>query len=355
MRHDEGVINHPREKEETMDKITTIGLDLAKHVFHVVGFNGRGKEIKKKMLRRAQVADFFAQLPPCRIGMEACASAHHWARKLAQQGHTVRLIPAQHVKAYVLGNKNDYNDARAIAEALDRPRMHCVAVKSVAQQDIQALHRLRQGCIKERTALGNQLRGLLGEYGLVLPQGVSVLRRRLPELLADAENGLTEMFRRLLSQGLQRLQEVDAHIDSYTRELDRQVQAQPACRRLQTLPGYGPVLASAFHSAVGDGQGFRRGRDVSAAIGLVPRQHSTGGKSVLLGISKRGDGYLRSLLVHGARAVVIQAARKTDRLSQWINRIRAQRGFNKAVVALANKLARMGWAVLRYNTEYQAA
>ncbi|NOZ09699.1 MAG: IS110 family transposase [Gammaproteobacteria bacterium] len=337
-----------------MNKITTIGLDLAKNIFHLIGFDARGKEVKKKMLRRSQMLEFFAQLPPCLIGMEACASAHYWGRELTRLGHTVRLIPAQHVKPFVQGNKNDYNDARAIAEAIDRPKIHYVAIKTVDQQDAQALERLRQGALDDRTALCNRLRGLLGEYGLVVPKGVNVLRRRIPELLEDAKNGLSEFFRRLLAQDYQRLQELDVHIVRYTQELKAHSQRSDACQRLQTIPGYGPILASRFHGVVGDGKAYRRGRDVSAALGVVPRQHSSGGKNVLLGISKRGDGHLRALLIHGARSVVRHAAKKDDRLSRWINKIQAERGYNKATVALANKMARIGWAVLRNNTLYQA-
>ena len=338
-----------------MSKITTVGLDLAKQVFHVVCCDARGKVVRKRMLKRSQVLRYFAQLEPALVGMEACASAHYWGRALGDLGHEVRLLAAQHVKAYVRGNKNDYNDAQAIAEAVVRPQLRAVAIKTVAQQDIQALHRLRQQCVAARTALSNQLRGLLAEYGVVLPKGLSSVRRRLPALLEDAENGLSECFRALLAQGYHQLCELDAHVEAYTEEVKRQAQRSEACRRLQTIPGFGPIVASVFHSAVGDGQGYRRGRDVSAAVGLVPRQHSSGGKSVLLGISKRGDRYLRSLLVHGARAVVRQAERKDDRLSRWINRIKAQRGHNKAVVALANKLARIGWAVLAQRGVYQAA
>jgi transposase len=264
------------------------------------------------------------------------------------------LIPPQYVKPYVRGNKNDYNDALAIAEAVVQPQMRFAAIKTVAQQDIQALHRLRERRIAERTALCNQVRGLLGEYGIVLPRGVVSLRRRLPELLEDAGNGLSELFRRLLAQCDQQFGELDAHIDGYTRELKRQSRQSAVCQRLETIPGYGPIVASVFYSVVGDGSAYRRGRDVSAAVGLVPRQHSSGGKENLLGISKRGDRYLRSLLIHGARSVVRQAAGKDDRLSRWINRVKAARGYNKAVVALANKLARIGWAVLAHNTTYQA-
>lgn len=338
-----------------MSNITTVGLDLAKNVFHVMCCDAHGKIVRRKMLKRPQVLEYFANLSPCLVGMEACASAHYWARELGALGHQVKLLPPRYVKPYVRGNKNDYNDALAIAEAVTRPQMRVVSVKTTGQQDIQALHRLRERRLADRTALCNQLRGLLAEYGLIFPKGVNVLRRRVPELLENAENGLSALFRRLLAQGYQQLQELDEHIDVYTEEMMRQSQQDEACQRLQTIPGFGPIVAGVFHSAVGNGDAYRRGRDVSASLGLVPRQHSSGGKEVLLGISKRGDRYLRSLLVHGARSVVIQAAKKDDRLSRWVNKVKAARGFNKAVVALANKMARMGWAVLANKAVYQAA
>ncbi len=336
-----------------MSEITTVGLDLAKTVFHVVCCDQHERQVKKKKLRRGQVLSYFANLPECLIGMEACASAHDWGRRLRELGHEVKLMPPQYVKPYLRGNKNDYNDAGAIAEAVRRPGMRFVTIKTVEQQDIQALHRLREARLGERTKLSNQIRGLLAEYGIVLPQGVNVVRKRIPEILEDGSNGLSDFFRRLLAHTYQQLQEADEHIDFYTEELNRHSQQDEAVARLQTVPGFGPIVASVFHSAVGDGKAFRRGRDVSASLGLVPKQHSTGGKPLLLGISKRGDRYLRSLLVHGARAVVRVAANKDDPLSRWINRIKAQRGFNKAAVALANKLARIGWAILRNNTVYQ--
>lgn len=337
-----------------MAKITTIGLDLAKSVFHVVGCDARGKVVRKRKLRRGQVLGYFATLARCRVALEACAGAHYWGRELEALGFEVKLLPAQYVKPYVRGNKNDYNDALAIAEAAERPEMRFVTLKSAAQQDIQALHRLRQGCVASRTQLCNRIRGLAAEYGWVAPAGVAALRRRIPEWLEAGEAGLSDWFRRLLAQSYAQLQELEAHIAFYDAELARHSRQDEACQRLQTIPGFGPVVASVFRSQLGQGEAFRRGRDVSAALGLVPRQHSTGGKEVLLGISKRGDGYLRSLLVHGARAVVARAKHKTDRLSRWINRIRAERGYNKAVVALANKLARIGWAVLAHDTVYRA-
>jgi transposase len=342
-------------REETKMKITTVGLDLAKTVFHVVCFDEHSKEVQKRMLQRKQVRLFFTQLQPCKVAMEACAGSNYWGRELKALGHEVMLIPAQHVKPYLRGNKNDFNDARAIAEASSRPSMPNVAIKTTEQQDIQATHRMRSQCVRDRTALCNSIRGLLGEYGIVLPKGVSVLRKSIHGLLEDAENGLSLHFRHLLARRYEQLIEADGHIDFFTHELEVQSKQDDACQRLQEIPGYGPIISSAFYSVVGDGGAYKRGRDVAASIGLVPRQHSSGGKDVLLGISKKGDVYLRSLLVHGARAVVTQAGKKKDRLSLWINRIVAERGWNRAVVATANKMARIGWAVLSHNSHYQAA
>lgn len=338
-----------------MREIKTVGLDLAKNVFHLVGCDERGKQVKRKRLRRKQVLAYFAQLPPCLVGMEACAGAHYWGRQLEALGHRVRLIPPQYVKPFVQGNKNDYNDALAIAEAVVRPQMRFVAVKTPSQQDIQALHRLRQARIAERTALNNQIRGLLAEYGIVLPKGLATLRKRLPEILEDAENGLSDIIRPLLSRSYQQLRELDGHIEAYDTQLARHAREEEAIQRLQTIPGFGPVVASVFFSQVGNGSAFPNGRGVSAATGLVPAQNGTGGDTKLLGISKRGDRPLRALLVHGARSVARQAPGKEDDLSRWVVRLIDRRGFNKAVVALANKLARIGWAVLRHNTVYQPA
>ena len=317
-------------------------------------YKRQGKVVQKKKLRRGQLLLYFTQLEPCLVGMEGCASAHHWAREFEKLGHTVRLIPAQHVKAYLRGNKNDYNDALAIAEAVVRPEMRFLAIKTQAQQDVQALHRLRESQIKMRTSLCNRVRGLLAEFGIILTKGVSVIRRSLPDILEDAENGLSDLFRQMLLQSQRQFLELDEHIAYYDKLIQVQSQSNDACQRLQAIPGFGPIVSSVFVSYVVDGQGYRRGRDVSASLGLVPMQHSSGGKDQLLGISKRGDRYLRCLLVHGARAAVRAAAKKDDNLSRWINRIRDKRGIHKATVALANKLARIGWAILYYKTEYQS-
>lgn len=333
--------------------ISIAGLDLAKNVFHVVFFDRHFKEVRKRMLRRSQVLSFFTNTPPIRIGMEACSGASYWGRELRKLGHEVKLIAPQHVKPYVRGNKNDYNDARAIAEAATRPGMPTVPVRTTEEQDIQAIHRMRSQCTRDRTALCNSTRGLLSEYGIVMAKGVTNLRKRIPELLEDEGNALSPLFKQLLARRYEQLVEIDSHIAFYTLEINKHSKENDSCQRLQTIPGFGPIVSSAFKSAVGDGRAYSKGRDVSASLGLVPRQHSSGGKNVLLGISKRGDRYLRSLLVHGARSVVLQASKKDDRLSQWINRLREERGINKATVALANKMARIGWAILRNNTSYQ--
>lgn len=333
--------------------ISIAGLDLAKNVFHVVFFDRHFKEVRKRMLRRGQVLSFFTNMPPICIGMEACSGASYWGRELRKLGHEVKLIAPQHVKPYVRGNKNDYNDARAIAEATTRPGMPTVPVRTTEEQDIQAIHRIRSQCTRDRTALCNSTRGLLSEYGIVMAKGVTNLRKRIPELLEDEGSALSPLFKRLLARRYEQLVEIDSHIDFYTLEINKHSKENASCQRLQTIPGFGPIVSSAFKSAVGDGRAYSKGRDVSASLGLVPRQHSSGGKNVLLGISKRGDKYLRSLLVHGARSVVLHASNKDDRLSQWINRLREERGLNKATVALANKMARIGWAILRNNTSYQ--
>jgi len=333
-------------------KANTIGLDLAKNVFHMICLDEREKEISKRKLRRHQVLPYFANLAPCWVAMEACAGAHNWARKLIQMGHKVTLIAPQHVKPFLRGNKNDYNDARAIIEAATRPGMPTVEIKTTVAQDLQAIHRLRSQCVKSRTALASSIRGLLCEYGIVIPQRIQNLRKHLPSIIEDDANELSDLFCELLERSYDQLVELDERVLYYTKKLEYLAKEDDACRRLQTVPGFGPIVASAFRVKLGNGHQFTKGRDVSAFLGIVPRQHSTGGKTQLLGITKRGDRYLRSQLIHGARSVVNWAAKKNDPLSRWINGIRLRRGWNKAVVATANKLARIAWAILRYGTTY---
>ena len=339
--------------------ITTVGVDLAKSVSHVVCCNQAGKVVRKKALRRNQVLSFFRELMPCVVAIEACASAHYWAREIAKSGHEVKQIAAQHVKAYVRGNKTDFNDALAIAEAVVRPEMRIVRTKTQAQQDIQALHVMRKKCERDRTANANEVRGLLYEYGIVLPVGIRHVYKALPDLFDhQVENGLSDLFKTLLSRHYQKLLELDEHLDWYTKKIHTLSQHE-ACQRLQSIPGVGPIVASALYQHIGNGGEFRNGRAVSASLGLIPKQHSSGGKHHLLGISKRGDGYIRTLLIHGARAVMRVSKNKDTPLAQWIKRIEQTRGKNKAAVALANKLARIAWALLvrggRYTPELATA
>lgn len=336
-------------------KVTTIGIDLAKNVFQVHGVDERGKATLKKQIKRDQMAVFFANLSPCLIGMEACAGAHHWARKLEGFGHTVKLMAPQFVKPYVKTNKNDAADAEAICEAVARPNMRFVPIKNIEQQAVLALHRVRQGFVKARTAQANQIRGLLAEFGLVVPQGIAKLAGRVPELIEDASNELPGSFRLLIDRLMAHLKELNRQVG----ELEAQIKAwhreNMLSRKLELVPGIGPITASALVATVGDAKSFDSGRQLSAWLGLVPRQNSSGGKTNLLGISKRGDTYLRTLLVHGARSAILAAKRKAEKLpEEWLHRLVERRNPNIAAVALANKNARVVWALLAHGREFRS-
>lgn len=336
-------------------KITTIGLDIAKSVFHLVAVNQVGRFIKKKQLKRKQVLAHTARLEPCTIAMEACGGANYWAREFKAQGHQVKLIAPQYVKPYVKGNKNDYNDAEAIAEAAQRPSMRFVPIKSTEQQDVQNFHRQRERIKKERTALGNQIRGLLAEYGLVINKGIPAVRKALPLILENAENGLTPLARELFAELLEELRELDQRFERCEKRIKTVSQENELCRRLDEVLGIGPLTASAAYAAAGDGKDFVNGRHFSAWLGLVPGQHSSGGKPVMLGISKRGNAYLRTLFIHGARAVLRHSGQKKDRFSRWAQALLARRGHNRACVAVANKLARIAWVVMAKGERYRPA
>ena len=333
--------------------VTTMGIDLAKNVFQVHGMDGHGKATLRKQLKRAQVMSFFVNLPPCLIGMEACGSAHFWARKLTELGHTVKLMAPQFVKPYVKTNKNDAADAEAICEAVARPNMRFVPVKSVEQQAVLGLHRARQGFVVARTAQANQIRGLLAEFGWVIPQGIGCLVKKLPEILEDAENGLPSGSRELFSRLFEHFRELDRQVDELQAQIHAWHREDAKSRRLQAIPGIGPLTASALVASVGDARTFKNGRQFAAWLGLVPRQNSSGGKERLLGISKRGDVYLRTLLIHGARAVLRHLHRHADQADGWLARLAARRNPNIAAVALANKNARIVWALLTRATDYQ--
>jgi transposase len=335
--------------------VSTLGIDLAKAVFQLHGVNEPGQVTLTKRLSRKQLLPFLANLPLCLIGLEACSGAHYWAREMQKLGHEVKLIAPQFVRPYVKGNKTDGNDAAAICEAVSRPHMHFVTINTPEQQDIQAMHRIREQVVKNRTALANQIRGLLHEYGVVMPSGISRLRAQLPLILEDAENGLSDLCRELIHELYQRLRTLDEQVGQYDQRIQQVFKQDERCQRLGQVEGIGPLIATAFLAAVGDASVFHNGRQVAAWLGLVPKQHASGGKARLLGISKRGDRYWRTLLIHGARAAVCSATHKHDARSAWLNRLRERRGKNVAAVALANKNARILWALLVKGEAYRQA
>jgi transposase len=334
--------------------ITTVGIDLAKKIFHLVGTDITGKIVWRKRLTRHALGPFLAQLPPVTIGMEACGGAHYWARQFHQQGHTVKLMAPQFVKPYVKSNKNDMRDAEAIAEAVTRPTMRFVPIKDVDQQDIQALHRVRERLIGERTALINEVHGLMNEYGIVLPKGVAKFRQAVVEKLESEKDKLTTLSQELFWKLVKEFAALEDQIAFYQEKLETLATTHPECQRLMTIPGIGPITATALIAAVSDVGVFKNGRQFAAWLGLVPKQHSTGGQRHLLGISKRGDSYLRKLLIHGARATLRWVKLQTDRRSQWIRGLLARRGWNRTAVAVANKNARIVWALLRRGGVYGA-
>ncbi len=336
-------------------KIKRIGVDLAKNVYQLHGVDNHDECVLQRRLKRDHWLKvlFEKTEPGCEIGMEACTGSHHWARLLESRGYKVKLIAPQFVKPYVKSNKNDAKDAEAICEAMSRPSMRFVPIKTVEQQDIQAMHRIRSELICHRTAKANQIRGLVSEYGLVAPQQMAKLRMAIPDWLEDGDNGLTDRFRGLLNGLWDDLQGLDRRVHELDQEIQAIAQSHPDAKRLQQLRGVGPMTATALVAAVGKGEHFTKGRQMSASVGLTPRQHSSGNKERLLGISKRGDPYLRSLLVHGARSVIWASRGKDDRLSRWVTDLAARRHPNIAAVALANKTVRMAWAMLHNGTDYQ--
>jgi len=333
-------------------KITTVGIDLAKSVFQVHGIDERGKAVLRKQLKRAQFLLFFANLPPCLIGMEACGSAHHWARKLQGFGHTVKLIAPQYVKPYVKTNKSDAADAEGICEAVGRPNMRFVAIKTVEQQAVLSEHRVRQGLVQARTAQANQIRGLLAEFGLAIPKGIANVPQQVPLILNDPAYELPGTFRELMGGLLAHFHALDRQVDELGARIAAWHRQSAASRKLAQIPGIGPLGASALVSTIGDVKTFKNGRQLAAWLGLVPRHCGTGGKQTLLGISKRGDVYLRTLLIHGARSAILAAQRRPDSDS-WLAKLVQRRNPNVAAVALANKNARTVWALLAHDREFQ--
>src|SRR4051812_5511546 len=335
--------------------VKVIGLDIAKHVFQLHGADARGKAVLKKRLRREQLSDFFGSIPRCTVAMEATRGAHYWARMIATFGHEVRLISPQFVKPYVRGQKNDMQDAAAICEAASRPEMRFVPQKSIAQQDLQMLHRIRSRLVANRTQVGNQVRGLLAEYGIIVPLHLFHLRKQLVELTAEAHSQLTPFAQELFVTLYDELCALDERIEAMEKRIQQAFQRDEACQRIAQVEGVGPVIATAMVAAIANGKAFRNGRQLSAWLGLVPRQHSSGDKQRLLGISKRGDPYLRMLLIHGARSVVYRSIGKSDPRNQWIAEKQRKIGTTKTCVAVANKNARIIWALLAKDQTYRAA
>ena len=334
-------------------KLHTIGIDLGKTVFHLVGLNLRGEVVVRKKFSRKQLLHYTANLHVDLIGMEACGGAHFLGRALREQGHEVRLMPAQYVKPFVKTNKNDFIDAEAIAEAVTRPRMRFVPIKTDDQLDMQSLHRVRERWVMRRTAIVNQVRGLLLERGITLPKGRSHLDAALPRILEDAELNFSGALRTLLSQLKLELDQMAMRIGEADAVLNKTARENADCQRLLAIPGLGPVTATALIAAIGNGAAFHNGRGFAAWMGIVPGEYSTGGKQKLLGISKRGNPYLRRLFIQGARAVLQQSTKQTSGLRAWLAQLSARTHPNVAAVALANKLARMAWAVLAKNEPYR--
>jgi transposase len=337
-----------------MKDISVIGIDLAKTIFQIQGCDERGKELFRKRLSRQKLALFMAQLPKCLVGMEACGGSHYWARRFQEMGHEVRMMSPQYVKPYVKTNKNDVNDAAACAEAVTRPSMRFVPIKTVQQQDVLLLHRVRSRLVKQRIQLTNQTRGLLAEYGIVMAQGEASFRKRLPEILANEQNELSPSARAIFQELYSEYLVIVQKVKSYEEKIQKLSRENKLCQRLETIPGIGPLTSTALVASIGKAEVFTQSRQLSGWLGLVPKQHSSGNQTRLLGISKRGDRYLRALLIHGARSVVQRLGQKKDAYSRWALQLQTRTGFNKTVVALAHKNARVVWALLHHATEFEA-
>ena len=336
-------------------QVVILGIDLSKKSFQLHGVDAKGHVVIRKKLSRKALLPFIANLPECVIAIEACGGSHYWCRKFTELGHKVRIIAPQFVKPFVKSNKNDAADAEAICEAAQRPSVRFVPSKSVEQQDIQSIHRIRSQAVARRTALGNQIRGLLMEYGVIIPKGISFIRKQIPLVLEDAENDLTVLFRELLNELYEEMVHLDKRIEKLELKLEAIAANSKECQLLLSIPGIGLLSATALLAAIGDISAFKNGRELAAWLGLVPRQHSTGGTPTLLGISKRGDTYLRTLLIHGGRTVVRVADKHDDRRNQWVKELDKRRGKNISAVAVANKNARIAWAVLSKKEPYKAA
>lgn len=333
-----------------MSNVTSLAIDLAKNNFQLHGTDARGKIVLKKKISRKKLLEFIICLNPCNIYMEACGTANYWGRKFKEHGHKVKLINP----AYVKRSKNDANDAAGIAAAARDPEMRFCEIKTEAQQDMQSIHRIRSLLIQQRTALANQIRGLLAEYGIAIPQGTSQIRRKLPEILSINPGDMGGLMLGCLMELHERFSYLDQKIAAYDKKIAFLFENNEACHRLEKIPGIGVLGATILASILGNGAAFKNGRHFAAFLGLTPKQHSSGGKERLLGISKGGDTYTRTLLIHGARSVLLHVNNKNDKQSMWIKNLMARAGYNKTAVALANKIARIAWAIIKEGDNYNA-
>ncbi len=335
-----------------MNNVTLLAVDLAKNVFQLYGSDKWGKTVFEKRIRRDKLSKFIANLNQCNIYMEGCGSANYWGREFIKLGHQVKLINPKYVKPFVKRNKNDRNDSYAIASAARDPKMTFGEVKTEAQQDIQSTHRIRSILVGQRTALANQVRGFLAEYGVIIPKGITYVRKHLPSILGSNERNLNQLTLNNLQELYQSLVELDNKIERYNKIIDGLFANNETCKRLAEIPGVGKLSATILTSVLGNGSGFKNGRHFAAFLGLTPKQHSSGERERLLGISKGGDTYVRTLLIHGARAVLLYTDKKTDNLSMWLKRIKMQSGTNVAAVAMANKMARMALGMVKGGCGY---
>jgi len=342
-----------------MSNVTSLAIDLAKNIFQLHGTDVKGNAILKRKIVRSKLTEFIANLPSCNIYMEACGSSNYWGRKFESFGHKVKLIHPKYVKPYVKRNKNDANDAAGIAAAARDPDMRFCNVKTESQQDIQSVHRIRSMLIQQRTALVNQTRGLLSEYGIITAKGITSIRKALPDVLGSNPNNMSALILTCITELKTNLESFDKKIIACDEKIEALFKSNDACKRIEKIPGIGILGATILASVLGNGSSFKNGRHFAAFLGLVPKQHSSGGKEMLLGISKGGDTYIRTLLIHGARSVLQwldkKADLKNDKLRIWLNNLRSRTNVkNKTAVALANKIARIAWAVVHENAEYNA-
>ena len=335
-----------------MNNVTSLAIDLAKNVFQLHGTDRKGKVVLKKRISREKLLEFILSLPKCDICMEACGSANYWGREFEKWGYKVKLINPKYVKPYVKRNKNDMNDAAGIAAAARDPDMRFSLVKTEAQQDMQSIHRIRSLLIQQRTAMSNQIRGLLSEYGVVIPKGIRYIKNRLAEILGDNPKNMSWLVLEGLLVLYENFKQLDEKITRCDEAIEKMFKTNETCKKLSKIPGVGKLGATILASTLGNGAAFRNGRHFAAFLGLTPKQNSSGGKERLLGISKGGDTYIRTLLIHGARSVLLWMKKKTDHQSKWLKSLVMRRGKNKTAVALANKIARVSWALVHGDAEY---